>query len=64
MIKYIRDQGDVHPMFNALEDLEGINDYSKKYHHKTNPGKADAEPINDGELTTYVQRTLSIAGGY
>jgi len=64
MIKYIRDQGNVHPMIDALEDLEGINDFSEKYHHKTNPVNADAEPIDDGELTTYVQRTLSIAGGY
>jgi len=51
-------------MSPALAELEGINDYSKKYHHDTNPGKADAEPINDGELQTYVQRTLTIVGGY
>lgn len=64
MIKHVRDTGDAHPMHAALEELEGINDYSKKYHHDTNPGKADSELIVDGELSIYVQRTLTIAGGY
>lgn len=64
MIKRVRNSSGAHPMHPALEDLEGINDYSKKYHHDTNPGKADSEPINDGELQGYVQRTLTIVGGY
>lgn len=46
-----------------LEDLEDINDYSKKYHHNTNPG-ADSEPITDGELHSFVQRTLEVVGGF
>ena len=46
-----------------LEDLEDINDYSKKYHHETNPS-ADSEPINDGELRSFVRRTLDVVGGY
>jgi hypothetical protein len=53
-----------HPMHPALEELESINDFSKKYHHETNPGKADNEPINNGELQGYAKRTLAIAGGY
>jgi wobble nucleotide-excising tRNase len=64
MIKRIRDSAGAHPMSPALEELESINDYSKKYHHDTNPGKADSEAINDGELQGYVQRTLVIVGGY
>lgn len=64
MIKRIRDSAGAHPMYAALEELESINDYSKKYHHDTNPGNADSEPINDGELQGYVQRTLAIVGGY
>lgn len=64
MIKQVRDTGEKHPMHSALEELTGVNDFSKKYHHDTNPGKADSEPINEGELFTYVQRTLEIAGGY
>jgi len=64
MLGRIRSKGDRHPMFGALDELGAINDYSKKYHHDTNPGKADSEPLNDGELQAYVQRTLAIAGGY
>jgi hypothetical protein len=63
-IKRIRDSAGAHPMHPALEELGSINDYSKKYHYDTNPGKADAEPLNDGELQGYVQRTLAIVGGY
>jgi wobble nucleotide-excising tRNase len=64
MIKRIRDSAGGHPMHPALEELESINDFSKKYHHETNPGKADNEPINDGELQGYAKRTLAIVGGY
>jgi wobble nucleotide-excising tRNase len=64
MIKRIRDTNGAHPMSPALTELASINDYSKKYHHDTNPGKADSEPLNDGEVQGYVQRTLVIVGGY
>jgi wobble nucleotide-excising tRNase len=64
MIKRIRDSTGQHPMSAALAELESINDYSKKYHHDTNPGKADSEQINDGELQAYAKRTLKIVGGY
>jgi wobble nucleotide-excising tRNase len=39
-------------------DLHEINDFSKKFHH-TNPN-SDNEPIYDGELKTYVERTFQI----
>lgn len=39
-------------------DLHEINDYSKKFHH-TSPN-SDSEPIYDGELKTYVERTFQI----
>lgn len=64
MIGHVRSAGVTHPMHDALEELAAINDYSKKYHHDTNPGKADSEPLDDGELSTFVSRTLSIVGGY
>ena len=51
------------PPQTLLEDLEDINDYSKKYHHETNPS-ADREQINDGELRSFVRRTLEVVGGY
>jgi len=64
MINVIRNAGDTHPMFNAVPELTAINDYSKKYHHDTNPGKADTETLDDGELKTFVKRTLAVTGGY
>ena len=60
MIKRIGDSAGAHPMFSALGQLEIINDYSKKYHHQTNRGKADSEPINDGELQSFAKRTLCV----
>jgi wobble nucleotide-excising tRNase len=42
-----------------LPSLEEINDYSKKYHHRSNPN-ADSEPINDTELRTFCTRTLEL----
>jgi len=64
MIGHIRTTGSAHPMYDALAELTAINDYSKKFHHDTNPGAADSERIDDGELQQFVQRTLTIAGGY
>jgi len=52
---------DGHPLYRIKEfssDLHEINDYSKKFHH-TSPN-ADSEPIYDGELKTYVQRTFQV----
>ena len=43
----------------TLHVLEDINDFSKKHHHQDNPIAADSEPIDDGELLTYVKRTLA-----
>ena len=51
------------PSQTLLEELEDINDYSKKYHHKTNPS-AGSESINDGELRSFVRRTLEVVGGF
>ena len=47
-----------------LDELQEINDYSKKYHHSSNPGGADTEPINDGELQVFGRRTLDVVGGF
>jgi hypothetical protein len=51
-------------MFGVLAELAAIKDYSKKYHHDANPGKVDSEPLSDGELQTYAQKTLGNVGGY
>ena len=45
-----------------LDELDAINNYSKKYHHQQNPS-ADSEPISDDELHGYVKRTLRLVGG-
>jgi len=46
-----------------LAELEDVNEFSKKYHHRDNPG-ADTEPITDRELQAYVKRTLDIVGRF
>jgi len=66
MIKKIREADINSTLSNAkdiLDELDGINDYSKKYHHGTNHN-ADIEIIDDSELQAYVRRTLNILGGF
>lgn len=63
MIGHVRTAGATHPLFGELQTLTEINDYSKRYHHETNPNW-NAEPIADGELKTFVDRTLYLVGGY
>jgi hypothetical protein len=64
MLDRIGNEGGNHPMFGVLAELAAINDYLKKYQHDVNPGKADSEPLSDGELQTYAQKTLCSIGGY
>lgn len=52
------------PLFalkGILSELEDINNFSKRYHHATNRG-TDTEPIDNGELTSFVTRTLKLVG--
>jgi wobble nucleotide-excising tRNase len=65
-IKAIREADQTNPIAVAqviLEELEDLNNYSKRYHHDQNPG-ADSEPIYEGELEAYVKRTLKLVGGF
>ena len=65
-IKKIREADPASPADAAkgiLEEIEAVNDFSKRYHHNTNT-TADTEPIDDGELESYVTRTLQIVGGF
>ena len=64
MIGNIQNKGEDHQLYDLVEELNAINDFSKKYHHDTNQAKADTEHIDDDELQTYVKRTLEIVGGY
>jgi len=45
-----------------LNELEAINEYSKKYHHEQNVN-FESEPISEDELYGYVKRTLKLIGG-
>lgn len=59
----IRSSGEDHSLSGmkpALQELEDLNDYSKRYHHNTNPDKADTEAVEDGELRAYVQRVFDL----
>ena len=38
----------------------GDVDFSKRYHHNTNPGAADAEPINETELKAFAERAYRL----
>lgn len=65
-ITKIRDADDSSPLNAAksiLEEVEEINDFSKKDHHNSYSA-ADTEPIDDGELESYVKRTLEVVGGF
>lgn len=48
---------------SVLAEIEALNDYSKRYHHASNPS-ADAEPLDMGELTGFTNRALALVGGF
>lgn len=52
----------VFPMKKNLNELDALNDFSKKFHHAENPG-ASKEPITDAELQNYAARTLTFLRG-
>jgi wobble nucleotide-excising tRNase len=64
-ISKIRNADDTNGLSHAkadLDEIEAINDYSKKYHHVQNPN-ADSEPLSKDELHGFVKRTLRLVGG-
>ncbi|MFY9558604.1 MAG: AAA family ATPase [Terriglobales bacterium] len=58
----IRNAGAGHQLFPLCDDLEELNEYTKRYHHGENP-QAAIEPISDTELQGYVRRALEMTGG-
>lgn len=46
-----------------LHEVEAINDYSKRYHHNTN-AQSESEAVDTTELSTFVERTLKLVGGF
>jgi wobble nucleotide-excising tRNase len=62
----IRNASDTDPLDSAkvvLPQIEQINEYSKRYHHRSNPS-ADTELVDDAELLTFVELTLDVVGGF
>lgn len=65
-IKKIREAQSGSPLVSAqsiLDELDAVNDYSKRYHHNTNPAY-EKEPIDDTELQSYSKRALELVGGF
>ena len=62
IVNKIRAAGQVHQLYSICDDLEDLNTYTRRYHHSENP-QAATEPISDGELNSYVKRTLKMIGG-
>lgn len=61
IVAKIREKGPAHPLYGALEDLEELNEYTRRFHHGEG-GTASVEPIDDGELLGYSKRTLRLVG--
>jgi wobble nucleotide-excising tRNase len=62
----IRNAPNTNPLDAAkvvLPKIEQINEYSKRYHHRSNPS-ADTEIVDDAELLTFVELTLEVVGGF
>jgi hypothetical protein len=47
----------------VLSELELLKDYSKRYHHGTNAAAA-TEPLDLTELSGFVNKTLTLVGGF
>jgi len=65
-IQKIRSAPDTEPAAAAkgiLPEVELINEYSKRYHHSSNPS-ASTEIVDETELATYAQKTLDVVGGF
>jgi wobble nucleotide-excising tRNase len=65
-IEKIRNAPDTDPMAAAkaiLSKVELINDYSKRYHHNSNPSAA-TEIVDENELANFTEKTLEVVGGF
>ncbi len=49
-------------MKSKYDELDAINNYSKKYHHNQDSG-TDSAPINESELSAYAKRTVNMIKG-
>ena len=60
MVGKVQKQGDTHPAWAVVDELEQINDYSRDHHHGEDPGDGSADLIDQTELTGFVKRTLRL----
>jgi hypothetical protein len=61
IIGKIRAAGTGHQLFAHCDNLDELNDYTKRYHHGEGH-QPTTERINDSELQGYVKRTLQFTG--
>lgn len=47
-----------------LDELTNINDFSKTFHHETNPSGYDTAIPNEDELATFCEKTIRFIGGF
>jgi len=62
IIGKVRSAGSSHQLFPLLDNLDLLNEYTRRYHHGENPNAA-TEPIDGTELQGFVKKTLAITGG-
>jgi wobble nucleotide-excising tRNase len=62
ILSKIRQTGTSHQLFKHYDELEDLNEYTKRYHHGDGQRPA-LEPINDTELQGYVKAVLEFTGG-
>jgi wobble nucleotide-excising tRNase len=61
IIGKIRRDGTAHPLDDIADEMDSLNEYTKRYHHGENRHAA-TEPINDTELQGFVKKTMTITG--
>ncbi len=61
MIAKIRNAGSEHQLHDYCDELEQLNDYSKRYYHGDGT-RAGTDTIDNTELAGFAQRTLTFTG--
>jgi hypothetical protein len=61
IIMKIRRDAAIHPLAAVADDMETLNEYTKRYHHGESQNVA-TEPLSDAELQGFVKKTLTIIG--
>jgi hypothetical protein len=62
IIGKVRVAGAAHPLATILDELDELNQYTRRYHHGQNPNNAAIEPVDAAELQGYVRQTLRLVG--